>query len=144
MSELDKLNPQEREMLLKAPAYVSLFAANADGGMDETEKKAAIKFSHIKTFSSHPMLHEYYKEVEKHFSINIEQLDSELPKDKTERTKAINKQLAKLEPIFNKLGNEYAATLHRSFITYIEHVSKAHKNVIESFIIPLYIKGLTD
>ena len=144
MNELDKLIPQEKEMLLNAPAYVSLLAANAHGGMDETEKKIAIETSHIKTFSCHPMLREFYHEVEKIFSINIEQLDNQLPKGKAGREAAIKKELAKLEPIFLKLGQEYAATLHRSFITYTEHVSQAHKNLLESFIFPLYIKGLTD
>ena len=42
-----------------------------------------------------------------------------------------------------KLGNVYADTIHQSFITYAERVSKAHKNVLTSFIIPFYIKGLT-
>ncbi|HRH85029.1 MAG TPA: hypothetical protein PK210_12395 [Bacteroidia bacterium] len=144
MNELKKLNLQEKEMLLKAPAYVSLLAANADAGMDETEKRVAIEFSHIKTFSCHPMLREFYHEVEKTFNTNIEQLNNQLPKDKVERKNAINVELAKLESIFIKLGNEYAATLHRSFISFSEHVSKAHKSVLESFIIPLYIKGLTD
>lgn len=37
-------------MLLKFPAYISLLSANNDEGLDDTEKKSAIKFSHIKLF----------------------------------------------------------------------------------------------
>lgn len=144
IKEFEKLNTQEKEMLLKAPAYVSLLAANADGDMDESEKKAAIKFSHIKTFSSHPMLQEYYKEVENIFTNNIELLDNQLPKGKEERDNAIKSKLACLEVVLQKLGKEYAATLQRSFITYTEHVSRAHKNLFESFIFPINIKGLTE
>jgi hypothetical protein len=143
MKALDKLNQQEKEMLFKAPAYVSLLAANSDGEMDETELKSAIKFSHVKTYSCDPLLTDFYNEVSKHFDITIEQLDSQLPKDKAARKAAINNELLKLIPIFSKLGNVYADTLHRSFITYAEHVSKAHRNVLASFIIPFYIKGLT-
>ena len=144
MKALEKLNPVEKELLLKAPAYVSLLAANADGDMDETEKKSAINFSHIKTFSSDPPLRDFYNEVGKSFAANIVQLDTELPKGRMEREEAINKELLKLEPIFSKLGNTYADTLHRSFLSYTEHISKAHRTVLSSFFIPLNIKGFTD
>jgi hypothetical protein len=52
------LSEQEYQELLKFPAYISLLAANSDGKMDETEKKAAIRFSHIKTYSCDPLLSE--------------------------------------------------------------------------------------
>ena len=87
MNELEKLNPEEKEMLLKAPAYFSLLAVNSDGGMDETEKKSAIEFSHVKTYSCDPIFREFYNEVEKVFVSNIEQLDNQLPKGKMEREK---------------------------------------------------------
>ncbi len=143
MKELERLSKHEKEMLLKAPAYVSLLAANSDGEMDETEKKSAIKFSYVKTYSCVPSLREFYSEVEKVFDTNIEQLDNELPKGKEERENQIKKELDKLAPILSKLGSEYAAALHHSFTTYAEHVSKAHNSVITSFLIPFYIKGLT-
>jgi len=54
MNELEKLTLQEKELLYKGPAYVSLLAANtvnADGKIDDDEKKAALELSHINTFS---------------------------------------------------------------------------------------------
>ncbi len=143
MNELEELNAQEKEMLFKAPAYVSLLAANDDGEMDEAEKKSAIEFSHIKTFSCDPILTHFYREVEKVFGANIDELDRQLPKGKTERKDEINNELLKLEPMLSKMGNAFAYLLHRSFISYTEHVSKAHRSVLTSFVIPLYIKGLT-
>ena len=56
------LSVHEKDALLKFPAYISLLAAECDDKLDEEEKKAAIKLSHIKTFSCDPLLAEFYKE----------------------------------------------------------------------------------
>lgn len=144
MEPLEKLNQQEKEQLFKAPAYVSLLAANTDGTLDEAEKDVAIEFAHVKTYSCDPLLTEFYKEVEKVFEENLEKLDKQLPKGRKERNEAINKELLELEPLFTKLGKEYAETLHHSFSTYAEHVSKAHRSSLASFIFPFAIEGIAD
>jgi hypothetical protein len=143
MKEFKNLGANEKSMLMKFPAYISLLAANSDGTMDKTEKEEAIKFTHIKTFSCTPLLAPYYKEAEKMFLTNIEELDNLLPKERTQRELAIKKELPKLEPILKKLGNDYASAMHTSMKSYTKHVSKAHNNVLEAFLIPFYIKGLT-
>jgi hypothetical protein len=144
MNTFKQLNQDEKELLLKAPAYVSLLAANADGEMDDAEKKSAVEFSHVKTYSSDPLLRDYYSEVEKTFASTIEKLDRQLPKGKTERKETIEEALKNMESIFGKLDQHYAITLHKSLTTYETHVSKSHRNILASFIIPVYIKGLSD
>jgi hypothetical protein len=144
MKTFNELDEAEKDKLLKFPAYVSLLATNADGEMDDKEKAAAIKLTHIKTFSHNPLLSDFYKEEENVFFENIEKLDQQLPKEKKEREEAIKKALAELEPILDKLGEDYAAAMHKSMKSYIDHVSHAHRNVLQYFIIPLDIKGLTD
>ena len=132
MEALKKLNQQEKERLFEIPAYISLLAANADGAMDEAEKIAAIQFSHVKIYSCDPLLTDFYKEVEKKFLVNIERIDKQLPKGKTEREDAINNKLLKLGPLYSKLGKAYVETLHLSFISYTEHVSRAHESAFVS------------
>jgi hypothetical protein len=51
MTPFKNISAQENETLLKFPAYMSLLAADSDGKLDDAEKKSAIKFSHIKTYS---------------------------------------------------------------------------------------------
>ena len=142
MEELVKLNPIEVDMLLKAPVYISLLAANSNSnhGLDETEKKAAIKLTHIKTISSHPTLQGFYKEAEKVFSTNMEQLNNELPYGIIERERAIKRELAKLGPVFAKLENEYSVTLQQSFQSYADYVSRAHRTAVYA-IFPIPIGG---
>ena len=137
------LSVQENEALLKFPAYISLLAANSDDKLDESEKKSAIKLSHTKTFSCDPLLVEFYKEADRVFKNNIEQLDKDLPKEKNRRESAIKKKLSNLEKIVSKLGNEYTSAMHRSMKSFKEHISKAHHNVLVDFIFPVPIKGLT-
>src|SRR4051812_4963091 len=104
MRIFETLTPEEKHELLKFPAYVSLLAANADGGLDKAEKKAAIHFSHIKTYSCHPALSDFYREADKAFEQNISQLDKQLPNSKSERRAAIKHKLERLEKILIKLG----------------------------------------
>jgi len=139
-----KLSEQEYTALLKFPAYISLLAANWDDELNENEKKVAIKLSHTKTFSCDPLLTEFYKESDKVFKKNIEQLDNDLPKGKKSRETAIKKELLKLDKIVSKLGKEYASTMHNSMESFKYHVSKAHYNVLMNFNLSLSTKGLTE
>ena len=143
MRLFNNLDAEEKDKLLKFPAYISLLAANSNDKLDETERKEAIKFAHIKTYSCKPILSEFYEEAEKVFEKNIDMLDRELPTDKTKRDIAIKKELSKLELIVQKLGEKYTNTMHKSMNTFKDHVLKAHHNVIVDFIFPIPIHGLS-
>lgn len=144
MQELEILNPEEKNKVLQAPAYISLLAANADGQMDEEEKYEAIKFSHIKTYTSHKLLKPFYQQVEKHFIENIDLLNDKLPKNKAERQTIIQEELENINSIIGKLDLFTSNTLRKSLKEYTEHISKIHRNVMEEFVFPFAIKGLTD
>ncbi len=144
MKSYKDLNEKEKQQLLKYPAYISLLASTAEGSMDEQEKKTAVKLTHVKTFSSDPLLSEFYKEAEKIFEANLNTLNKELPAGKEERMAAISKELEKLEPLVKKLDPEYASLLRRSMASYKQHISRAHRNVLEYFIFPVPIDGLSD
>ncbi len=143
MKPFINLSVEENQALLKFPAYISLLAANNDGNLDEAEKKSAIKFSHIKTFSCDPLHAEFYKEADKVFAKNIEQRDKDLPKEKDKGEDIIKNELLKLEKIVVKPGKDYASVMHRSMKSFKDHVSKAHHNVLVDFIFPMPMKGLT-
>ena len=143
MKSFKELTESENKELLKFPAYISLLAADSDDKFDKSEEKSSIKFSHIKTFSSDPLLTEFYKEADKVFKRNIEQLDKELPKERKPRETAIKNELSKLEKIVLKLGEEYTTVMHRSMKSFKDQVSQAHHSVLVDFIFPMPIKGLT-
>lgn len=144
MRSFQKLSMKENMQLLKFPVYISLLAANSDGRLDKAEKKAAVKFSHIKTFSSDPLLTNYYAEADKNFVKNMEELDNGLPEGRDKREQVISNELAELDKIVAKLGEEYVFMIHKSMKSFKEHVSRSHHNVLVDFIFPVPLEGLTD
>ena len=143
MKPFKKLTELENKALLKFPAFISLLAANIDDKLDEAERKSAINFSHIKTYSCDPLLIEFYEEADKVFGENMQQLDKDLPIEKAAREAALKKELMKLETIVSKLGEEYITVMHRSMKSFKDHISQAHHSVLMDFIFPMPIKGLT-
>ena len=144
MKSFEDLDLRERNMLLKFPVYISMLAANSNDHLDKTEKKAAIKFCHIKTFTCDPLLAGFYREAERNFEKNITELDSTLPIEKFEREMVIKTELAKIETILLKLGADFALVMYRSMRAFKKHVSNAHRNILEYFVFPLPLKGITD
>lgn len=142
MKTLKDLNSIEMDMLLKAPAYITLLAANDE--MDEEEKEEAFHLTHIKSFSTEPMLRPYYREAEKRFKENVERLNRTLPQDIGERRKYIEIEFGKILRLMQTLGKDYAIALQRSFTSYAKHISRAHQNVMQWFVLPLTVKGLND
>lgn len=143
MNPIENISSKEYEALLKFPVYISLLAANSDSRLDKAEKKSAIKFSHVKTYSCDPLLSSFYKDAEKVFEQNMLQLDLDLPENSEERVAAIKKELSELEKIVTKLGTEFTAVMHRSMKSFKDHVSNVHHNVLVDFVFPVPIKGLT-
>jgi hypothetical protein len=143
MIQFNDLTVLQKQALVKFPAYVSFLAA-IDSKLDEAEKMVAIKFAHTKSFSCHPILAEFYRESESAFENNLMQIEISLPNDKKSRELAIKKELAILEKILQKLGREYVLAMHHSMKTFKNHVAKAHHSVIEDFLLPISIPGLTD
>ena len=144
MKNFKELDKEDQEQLLKYPAYIALLAVSKDARIDEDEKAAAEKFLHIKTYSADPLFIEFYKEADKQFEKNIQELERKLPADRDARKLAIQYELACLEVILTQLEPEYARLMHESMRSFKEHVSKAHFSVLEYFIFPLPVKGITE
>lgn len=144
MKLFETLSEQDQKTLLKFPAYITLLAANSDGKLSEKEKKYAIKFSHIKTYTCDPMLSAFYKASDAVFEENVLQLDQNLPHEQAARAEAIKRELILLEKLVLKLGKDYTETMHRSMASFKDHVSKASRNVLMDFIFPMPMKGFTN
>lgn len=137
------LTKAEVELLLKAPALVSVYAVNGNKEISNFETADAIKLSHLKTFTAIPSLLPYYRDVEKNFKNNFETIVKKYsPFDDDKRGK-LKKEIDNVNTIIGKLNPDFAKTIHTSLSNYAEHMRKADRSVVEDFILPFLIKGLT-
>ena len=143
-NQLAKLNSEDREKLFKAPALVSLLAASTDGKVSNAEKADAIELSHLRTFTSPPILRPYYKEVEKRFKSDFEFMVQKYAPLDVQRQEALREEISKVYDIMDQLDDQFKLELSISLDSYARHVGSIHQNFLEFFMIPLSIKGITE
>ena len=143
MKPFKDLTASENKALLKFSAYISLLAVNSDNKLDEAEIKSAIEFSHIKKYSCDPLLTDFYSQSDKVFETNIDSLNKELLEGKEGRDAVLKNELNEIQTIVSKLTKEYVTVMYGSMKSFKRHISHAHHNVLEDFLFPLPIKGLT-
>jgi hypothetical protein len=144
IKQFEYLTSQEVNLLLMAPVLVSVLAAIGDQEISKPGEEEAAKLAHFKTFTAVLPLQPYYIEVEadfkKHFAATVAKYT---PFDESQRT-SLKNEIASINPILAKLDKEFAQTLHKSLQAYAEHVKKAGRGILENFLLPLPIPGLTD
>lgn len=143
IKQFNKLTNQERELLYKAPVLVSVLASCSFNEVNEAQKADAIKLSHLKTFTSNPVLREYYEEVDKQFKDQFETIVKEyFPFDENKRN-TLKKEIERINLIIGRLEKTFGQVLHKSLEGYASHVKKATHSVFQDFIFPLPIPGLS-
>ena len=116
-TEIDKLSQEEKDILLRAPAVVAILAAISDDGeVSKHEKAESIKLSHLRTYTSEEMLHNFYSEAEKKFEVNFDDIFIEGITQITNLLK-IDDSSATYEPYFDydygyDAGTDYELPLH--------------------------------
>ncbi len=144
IKEFEKLSFEEQEVLLKGPAVVSILAACGKSGINEWVKSDTIKLSHLKTFTAHPRLITYYKEVDKLFEKNFEAMAKKYHPVNEAKRVMIQKEVEILSRVISKLDNTFATILRMSLSAYADHVKKAYKGLVVNFLFPFPIPGLTE
>lgn len=99
----DHLTEDERIRLINAPAYVTVLIAGADENIDRREKLSAAKLVHYRTFTSDPLLHDYYESVNESFEEALNGLISLYEDGIDSGGKAVSDELSLLNPILEKL-----------------------------------------
>jgi len=138
------MNAEEQKLLFKAPALVSVLAASTDQKINEIQKADAIKLAHLKSFSIDPDLRSYYDKVDKHFAENFESIVKHYAPFDDEKRQALKKEIERVNEVISTLEHELASKLHKSLSDYAEHVKHAEHSLLEHFVFPIPIKGITE
>lgn len=143
--EIDKLDKIDRGILLRAPSVVALLAAVSDDGeVSKEEKAASVKLAHLRTYTSKPILREYYKEVDKCFEYHFDDILSQLPEDWKEKECFLENRLCNLGPVLMKVDPVYAEELVTSLKSFAKHVFKSNSSFLQSFLLPIFTSKMND
>ena len=123
IKELEKLREDEIDVVMKAPIYVAVLIAGADGKIDMSERRVAVDIANNRQSRSREQLSEYYKAVD--FQIEFEKMIGELPSGVDERTTAIIRELRKLNFILKKVDRPWAVKLHASLKDLSKKIAEA-------------------
>ena len=126
------LTEKERQSLYKAPLYVSLLGALDDGKITSKEMKEATTLVHYRTFTSNPILHEYYKKAEDYFINSIEKEKIILPKNVNQAKEVYHRKLEEVNTILSKVDTKFSNELKKSLYSLANHVANADNNWIQA------------
>jgi len=139
-AEIEKLEPQDKEILLRAPALVALLAAISDDGVvSKSEKSASVRLAHFRTYSSAPILHNFYKEVDKVFEQFFDEEWSKLPEGWEDRKAHLEQRLLDLNSVLPKLNEVYAKELVLSLKSFAKHVFRSNSHILDYFLLPIFM-----
>lgn len=113
--ELEPLTQEEKEMVLKAPALITVLIAGADDNIVYEEISKAIELVNIKTFSEKLDLQPYYEIVAKTIEQDINDVIEALPGTASERNGVISDELAKLNKLLSRLKPDFSQDLYTSW-----------------------------
>lgn len=139
----DQLNEEERSILLRIPAVVAIFAAiSNDGVVSSSEKAESVKLSNFRTYTSPPILHEYYQEVDKDFEKNFDEIMENLPSDWKEKEAFLESKIIELNQVLPKLDKRYRAELINSLKSFSKHVFRSDSSFLKYFVLPIFMNKI--
>jgi len=122
------LTKEERQCLYKAPVYVSLLGAIENGEITSNEIKEATILVHYRTFTSEPILREYYKKVDENFLTNFNKEKLTLPKNEAQAKEILHKKIEEVNTILTKVKSKFSNELKKSLYSLAKHIANADNN----------------
>lgn len=144
VQEFENLREDEVNVMLKAPVYVAILIAGADGKIDKSERKEAIEVARSRQSRAREQLVEYYKAVGETFEADFNELVSSLPEDVKDRNTDIEQELRKLNFILPKIDRVFAIKLYASLKDLAKKIAEASGGVLGYLSVSYEEKTLMD
>ncbi len=123
LPSLKALSEEEQELILKAPAVVTVYIAGADNKIDRREEQRAAQIVQYRTFTSDVFLHDYFELVNKHFGAHMEELIAAWSPETGEAS--LRMVLEEVALILKKLPAEKATALRQSLRSLAKKVAES-------------------
>ncbi len=144
VQEFENLREDEVQIILKAPVYVAILIAGADGKIDKSERKEAVDVARSRQSRAREQLVEYYKAVGETFESDFNQLVDTLPEDVKDRNTDLEQELRKLNFILPKIDRVFAIKLYASLKDLAKKIAEASGGVLGYLSVSYEEKSLMD
>jgi hypothetical protein len=142
-TEISQLSKKDRDIILRAPAIVAILAAVSDDGeVSEDEKAESIRLAHFRTYTSEPILHNYYQEADKVFEKNFEFVMANLPESWEEKEAYLKSRIICINEILPQFSKVYAESLVASLKSFSKHVFKTNSTFLQNFMLPMFMSKI--
>lgn len=115
MNNFSHLSQDEFSKLAKAPLYIGLLIAEADGDVDHKEIEWIDKITFFRIKTAHHSLKTYYQHANEYIKSNLNLERSQLPSNQSEKMNYLSDKLAEMKPILAKLDEGLKHKLIDSF-----------------------------
>lgn len=132
-SFFQNIDESEYQKLKKAVPLITVLIAGADGKFSKDEMEWAEKITRIRSYKMDDELLDFYKDVGKTYTRDLEDILNSYPAGVKERTKRISEELEELNSIFPKLDDRVAYKTYKSFVSFAKHVAKASGGILGFF-----------
>ncbi len=123
--QLEKLNEEEKELVLNAPAYITILIAGADDDITDAEIKRSLELVHIKTYSESIDIRDIYEKIDTDFESRLSNLIHKLPSTLEERETVVIEALSKLNAIFRKMDERLSHKYYLSLLNFSAFIARA-------------------
>ena len=130
MKIFEKLPKEDLQLLLDAPALITILIGSADGHLDEDEIIGGHNATHIKEKTEELVLQPYYKMVSDSFDERIKYYISKLPSDYKIRNEEISKKLSELNRIYENLDKNFVEELNKSLRSLAHQIAKSSGGIL--------------
>jgi hypothetical protein len=139
IQEVAHLNVEDRELVMDAPIWISLYAAyRHDGQMDAEEREEAIKQVHYRSYSGTKRLQHYFDAIDDGFQLRFDASDTALSKNPVERDSFLaNKIQDCIRAINNLESKSFARKLLHDLDSYYAYVFNSTSNFFQYFAFPI-------
>ena len=125
MERFHALTEEEKQLVLNAPALITVLIAGAEGKIDHEEEERAKRAVAFRSITGDPFLFEYYEKIENTFDSKVAEVIAAYPKDTEQRTRALSEELSKLNPVLAKLEKIFAKSLLDNWKNLADAIARA-------------------
>lgn len=123
--QLENLNASEKELVLNAPALVTLLIAGADDKIEEEEIRRSLQLVHVKSYAEAVDIKEIYQTLNEDFEVRLSNLIDNSPRNLVEREAYLIEELTKLNRVYSKLDQTFALKFHASLQSFASYIAMA-------------------